>query len=129
MHRILCIAALSCAAFAAAPVANATTGPPDVRTSHKDQRLFRISVGDRQGVLECTPGRVAPGQVAACSALEQVGGNPARLSGRTGVSCTADYEPVDVRAEGVWDGDRYRYSQTFPNACALAVATGPVFRV
>ncbi|MFI6919485.1 SSI family serine proteinase inhibitor [Nonomuraea spiralis] len=129
MHRILAMAALSCAAFAAAPVANATTGPPDVEASFKSQRHFRISVGDRQGVLECTPGRVVPGQVDACLALEHVGGNPARLSRRGDVSCTADYQPVDVQAWGVWDGARYRYSHRFPNACELAVSTGPVFRV
>ncbi|NUP04419.1 MAG: protease inhibitor SIL-V5 [Nonomuraea sp.] len=84
---------------------------------------------DRHGVLDCTPGQVLPANDAACAALEQVGGNPARLSGRTDVFCTTDYDPVSVEARGVWDGTRYRYSQTFSNACQLAVTTGPVFRI
>ncbi|NUR84823.1 MAG: hypothetical protein HOY71_12130 [Nonomuraea sp.] len=86
-------------------------------------------MGDRHGVLDCTPGHVVPGNGPACAALEQVGGNPARLSGRTDVYCTSDYHPVKVEARGVWDGNRYRYSQTFSNPCELAVTTGPVFRV
>lgn len=129
MHRILSVAALSCAAFAAAQVAYATTPEPDVQAPYNGQRLFLISVEDRHGVLDCTPGRVLPEHVAACAALEQVGGNPAKLSGRANVYCTSDYHPVKVEARGVWDGNRYQYAQTFSNACELAVTTGPVFRL
>jgi hypothetical protein len=128
MRRILCIAALSCAAFAAAPVAYATTVTPDVQTSYKGQRIFLISVGDRFGVLQCTPGEIPAGQRGACAALARVGGNPARLSGSSNAACAMDYQPVTVRAWGTWDGSQYRYSETFSNACHLAVATGPVFR-
>lgn len=129
MHRILGIAALSCAAFVAAPVANATTSTPDVVIPYKDQRLFLISVGGRHALLLCTPGLIAERRRAACAALERVGGNPARLSVRTDTSCTMEYDPVTVRAWGTWDGKKYLYSRTFPNGCRLGAETGPVFRL
>lgn len=43
--------------------------------------------------------------------------------------CSVEWEPVVVMAEGVWQGKRISWQQTFGNACKMdAALTGsPVF--
>jgi hypothetical protein len=40
-----------------------------------------------------------------------------------------EYNPVHVKAMGIWDGRRHDYDRTFSNGCELAAQTGPVFRL
>jgi hypothetical protein len=122
MRRILSLAALSCAAFATASAACATSVPDG---EDNRQRHFLITVGDRSADLDC----LRTGGRPACVALERVGGDPSRLPAREGVACAMDYHPVAVSAVGIWDGRPYRYKRTFSNSCELATATGPVFRI
>ncbi len=119
MRRLLCLAVLSCTAFSAAPAVADTHAPG------RGLRLFLITVGDKTGVLSCTRRARTP----ACTTLERVGGDPAQLTRPDGTACTMEYNPVHVKAMGIWDGKRHDYDRTFSNGCELAASTGPVFRL
>lgn len=119
MRRLLCLAVLSCTAFSVAPAVADTHAPG------RGMRIFLITVGDKTGVLSCSRRARTP----ACTALERVGGDPSRLSRAAGTACTMEYNPVHVKAMGIWDGKRHDYDQTFSNGCELSASTGPVFRL
>ncbi|NUW45108.1 serine protease [Nonomuraea rhodomycinica] len=116
MRRLLCLAVLSCTAFAATP-ALAETHSRDT-----DRRVFVIIVGDKGTVLSCRQRSPKP----ACVALERAGGDPARLPSRTDAVCTMEYNPVRVSALGVWGGRPVRYERTFSNSCQMQAAMGPL---
>lgn len=81
----------------------------------------------RAVMLRCRPhGGDHPNVPAACAALDQVGGDLAALSGEPGM-CTREYRPVTVVVNGVWQGRRTSYRETFSNPCVLIRAKGPVF--
>ncbi|MFF4219641.1 SSI family serine proteinase inhibitor [Streptomyces nondiastaticus] len=63
----------------------------------------------------------------ACMALNKAKGDPGRVPGAAH-RCTRQYDPVTATAEGEWNGRPLVWHKTFPNACALDAATGPVFR-
>ncbi|MFF7725072.1 SSI family serine proteinase inhibitor [Streptomyces sp. NPDC008001] len=68
-----------------------------------------------------------PHAAEACAVLHRAEGDPDRVTG-TEHECTRQYDPVTATAEGEWNGRPVVWHKTFPNACALDVATGPVFR-
>jgi hypothetical protein len=113
------MAVLSCTAFTATPAAAETHAPG------RDLRLFLITVGDKAGLLKCGP-RYA--NRPACVTLDRVGGDPSRLTMPSDTACTMEYDPVRVRAMGIWDGQRHDYDHTFSNSCELAASTGDVFQ-
>ncbi|MFC5147721.1 SSI family serine proteinase inhibitor [Streptomyces aureoversilis] len=68
-----------------------------------------------------------PHATEACTTLHRAKGDPGRVTG-AGHQCTREYDPVTATAEGDWNGRPVVWHKTFPNPCALDVATGPVFR-
>ncbi|MFF1925381.1 SSI family serine proteinase inhibitor [Streptomyces sp. NPDC058221] len=68
-----------------------------------------------------------PDAAGACAALHQADGDFDALPGDPH-PCTYTYDPVTVTAEGERRGDAIAWQRTFPNACAMDAATGPVFR-
>ncbi|GAA2936020.1 SSI family serine proteinase inhibitor [Streptomyces enissocaesilis] len=80
-------------------------------------------------LLKCPPGGPGhhPDAAGACAALDKADGDLDRLSGNPR-ACTKQYEPVTVSAKGSWRGRAAAWQKTYPNACVLDAATGPVFR-
>ncbi|MEV4502945.1 SSI family serine proteinase inhibitor [Streptomyces klenkii] len=68
-----------------------------------------------------------PHAAEACTTLDRAKGDPGRVTGAEH-RCTRQYDPVTATAEGEWNGRPVVWHKTFPNACALDGATGPVFR-
>ncbi|WP_093173799.1 SSI family serine proteinase inhibitor [Sinosporangium album] len=83
---------------------------------------------DRHTMLVCrsTTGD-RPTSAAACRALDEAGGDPAKVEPAKGMLCPAIYDPVTVTATGTWDGKLIRYQHTFGNACDLNIMAGSVF--
>ncbi|MDI6407300.1 SSI family serine proteinase inhibitor [Streptomyces albus] len=67
-----------------------------------------------------------PRAAEACAALDRAGGDPAALRAAPGF-CTLRYAPVTVTAEGTHRGKHVSWRETYPNACAMQRATGPLF--
>ncbi|MEU2516994.1 SSI family serine proteinase inhibitor [Streptomyces syringium] len=82
----------------------------------------------RAVTLTCMPqaSGTHPHAQKACDLLGEVDGYIADLSGSPG-ACTREYMPVTVTADGVWQGRRVTYEQTFDNWCILLRARGVVF--
>ncbi|MET9508406.1 SSI family serine proteinase inhibitor [Streptomyces flavidovirens] len=80
-------------------------------------------------VLQCVPRPAGPHPEAsdACAALDRAKGDFDKLPGNPR-ACTKQYEPVTVSASGNWRGLPTSWHKTYPNACVLDTATGPVFR-
>ncbi|GGX16961.1 SSI family serine proteinase inhibitor [Streptomyces chryseus] len=80
-------------------------------------------------LLSCAPGPSGPHPDAAgaCAALGVANGDFDKLPGNPR-ACTKQYEPVTVSAAGTWGGVPTAWRKTYPNACVLDTATGPVFR-
>ncbi|MFJ3590749.1 subtilase-type protease inhibitor [Streptomyces sp. NBC_01259] len=80
-------------------------------------------------VLHCPPGPDDrhPDALGACAALDAAGGDFDALAGDPH-PCTYEDDPVTVTAEGVRQGDAVDWRHTYPNACLMDAATGPVFR-
>lgn len=84
----------------------------------------------RSGVLHCGPhGGTHNRPAEACSALEQVNGDPAALNMDPERACTMQYDPISVTVRGTWKGRAVDYRETFANPCVLVVTTGPVFDI
>ncbi|MFF3764319.1 subtilase-type protease inhibitor [Streptomyces sp. NPDC001922] len=86
----------------------------------------------RAVVLRCAPrpGGDHPAAAQACSQLRAVNGEFSALTQppAPGTVCTRIYDPVTVTADGVWNGRRVSWSQTFANQCVMEGMTqGNVF--
>ncbi len=68
-----------------------------------------------------------PAARAACDDLTWARGGFDALPGDPH-PCSKQYDPVTATADGTWRGRAVHWKKTFPNACALDAATGPVFR-
>ncbi|MEV4872074.1 SSI family serine proteinase inhibitor [Streptomyces syringium] len=82
----------------------------------------------RAATLTCMP-RVAgshPFAEEACELLEDAEGSITDLIGHRRL-CTKEYMPVTVTADGVWQGQRVTYEETFANRCTLLRERGTVF--
>jgi len=98
----------------------------------RDTRLIatlRPATGPVRAVwLSCRPaGGNHPKAAAACATLAQAGGDPRRIEPADGM-CTMEYAPVTATLNGRWRGRAVRYRVQHGNACALGLATGPVFQ-
>ncbi|MFJ6461426.1 SSI family serine proteinase inhibitor [Streptomyces sp. NPDC091387] len=76
-------------------------------------------------VLHCPPGSEDrhPDAAGACAALDEAEGDFDALAGGPH-PCTHEHDPVTVTARG----EAVDWKHTFPSACAMDAATGPVFR-
>ena len=81
----------------------------------------------RTALLSCGPDAgTHPHPSTACEAISDAEGDFHAIDGGAGL-CPLIYDPVTVRAAGVFDGKPVDYSETFSNACVAANATGSVF--
>lgn len=81
----------------------------------------------RTSLLTCSPDAgTHPHPATACEAISNAEGDFHAIEGRTGL-CPLIYDPVTVRATGVFDGRSVDYAETFSNACVAANTTGSVF--
>jgi hypothetical protein len=126
--------ALAAAALVALAVAAPAQAEPARREPAPPRGLFLTVSGDentwiRGVLLECPAGSPShhPEAGAACEALDGAGGDLTRLAGHTH-PCTREFAPVTVAAAGTWHGRPVDWHRTYPNACMLYEATGPVFR-
>ncbi|MGX8910275.1 SSI family serine proteinase inhibitor [Streptomyces netropsis] len=99
--------------------------------------VFTLAQGDgtdpdapiaRGATLTCMP-RVAgshPSAEEACQLLKEAQGSITDLVGDWRI-CTKEYMPVTVTADGVWQGQRVTYEETFDNQCTLLRERGKVF--
>ncbi|MFE7789354.1 SSI family serine proteinase inhibitor [Streptomyces sp. NPDC057460] len=67
-----------------------------------------------------------PKAAEVCAALDEAGGDFDRLPGDPHL-CPLIHDPVTVTAKGMYDGDTVDWQRTYPNACAMEAAAGPVF--
>ncbi|MGP3978317.1 SSI family serine proteinase inhibitor [Streptomyces sp. 8N114] len=118
-----------------APAVGAASATPD--GSHKGDRktqgvFLSISGSGKASIrgllLQCepTPRGRHPKAAEACAALDKAHGNLAALPRKRG-NCTKQYAPVTVAAHGSHRKQAVNWKKTFPNACAMRLATGPVF--
>lgn len=125
----LALVAAMCSAGVAAGAAQARPAGP---TSLYAPSALVMSVGrgedpatatiQRAVVLRCrpTPFGDHPDPVAACAELASVQGDfTAITAGAEGAACTRIWDPVVVTADGVWEGRRVTFAQTFGNPCML----------
>lgn len=126
VRAVLATAAL----FTVGAAVPAAASPPPA----PDRGLFLTVSGSEntwiRGVaLHCPPGPDDrhPDAAGACAALREADSDFDALPGDPH-PCTYEYDPVTVTAEGVRQGDAIAWQHTFPNACAMDAATGPVFR-
>ncbi|MFR0355410.1 protease inhibitor [Streptomyces sediminimaris] len=83
----------------------------------------------RAVTLSCapTPSGTHPAPARACAELRGVGGDVSALTARDDVWCTKQYDPVVVTVDGVWQGRRVSYEQTFANGCVKNSYLSSVF--
>ncbi|MGK5684605.1 SSI family serine proteinase inhibitor [Actinoplanes sp. URMC 104] len=78
--------------------------------------------------LTCDPpGGGHPRAVQACTLLEQVDADPARIPRKTG-ACILLYKPVTASLTGTWQGRPVSWTHRFGNSCEMRRATGVLFR-
>ncbi|MGA4862851.1 SSI family serine proteinase inhibitor [Streptomyces lavendulocolor] len=116
------------------PVPGAVPAPGPAPVPGGDGGLFlTVSGGDESWIrgvrLRCSPRPSGPHPDAegACAALDTARGNLDRLPGDQH-PCTKRFDPVTARAVGEWRGLRLEWRRTYPNACVLDTAAGPLFR-
>ncbi|MFE7513525.1 subtilase-type protease inhibitor [Streptomyces sp. NPDC057540] len=83
----------------------------------------------RAVTLSCapTPGGTHPGAASACAELAATGGDLGALTVRSGGRpCTREWAPVTVTGDGVWQGRRVSWSETYANACVQHARTASV---
>ncbi|WP_432109374.1 SSI family serine proteinase inhibitor [Streptomyces sp. AA1529] len=126
----------------AAPAVGATNAPAD--SAPRGPHTGPGSDSGTQGVLltvsgsgdtwirgvmlhcEPTPHGHHPRAAETCAALDAAHGDLDALPAGNG-RCTMQYDPVTVAARGSHRGQAVNWKKTFPNACVMHQATGPVF--
>ncbi|MFE4856577.1 subtilase-type protease inhibitor [Streptomyces sp. NPDC056670] len=84
----------------------------------------------RAVTLSCapTPTGTHPAPAAACAELKGVRGDfTALVASGAPRLCTQLWQPVTVRADGVWNGKRVSHVQTYANSCLKAAGSEAVF--
>ncbi|WP_412074877.1 subtilase-type protease inhibitor [Streptomyces xanthophaeus] len=78
----------------------------------------------RAATLSCAPTAQGthPDPQAACAGLAATAGTLDALLAAPDPNraCPMHYDPVTVRADGVWQGSRISWKHTFSNACAMS---------
>ncbi|MGH8877718.1 MAG: SSI family serine proteinase inhibitor [Stackebrandtia sp.] len=128
IRRSTTIRRLTGIALAAAALVGVTA-----TTAHASQigGSYHLTITDRGGelasaTLTCYPhGGSHPRPAEACEQVESVQGDFTALDTDAG-ACTLQYDPVTVRAEGLWQNSYSEYEETFANRCAADRQTGGV---
>lgn len=111
----------------------ATQARPTAEEPSRRRGLFLTVAGEgntwvRGVLLDCPTGTgTHPDGARACAALQRARGDLDALPVDRH-ACTKEYDPVTATATGTWRGTPVAWHKTFPNACALDTATGPLFR-
>ncbi|MER5255963.1 MULTISPECIES: SSI family serine proteinase inhibitor [unclassified Streptomyces] len=80
------------------------------------------AIMQRAVTLNCSPkaSGTHPSASAACAELRAVDAQFAQLVGTSsGMACTKEWKPVVVTVDGVWQGRRVAWSQSFGNDCEM----------
>ncbi|MFF1748159.1 subtilase-type protease inhibitor [Streptomyces mirabilis] len=84
------------------------------------------AVIQRAATLSCAPRPTGthPSPASACAELRQTAGDfHTLLSSEDNRICPMIYAPVTVSIDGVWQGQRISWQQTFTNGCKMDAAT------
>ncbi|QGV82907.1 protease inhibitor [Streptomyces ficellus] len=126
-------AAVAAVLLALAPAVPGHADARDPAPGPAEGLFLTLSGGDESWIrgvrLRCSPRPAGPHPQAAgaCASLDTARGNLDRLRGDQH-PCTKRFDPVTARAVGEWRGTSLDWRRTYPNACVLDTATGPVFR-
>ncbi|MGW4568968.1 subtilase-type protease inhibitor [Streptomyces sp. NPDC004561] len=84
---------------------------------------------ERAVTLSCAPtaSGTHPAAEQACAEMRAIGGDFTALKPSPTVWCNKLYDPVVVTVQGVWQGKRVSYEQTFGNACMRDAVGGTLF--
>lgn len=119
-----CAAMMLVSSAAVAPSASATAEPNFLVLTVRMQETIRVAT------LRCDPaGSSHPNAAGACAALDAAGGDFSKLIGQPDTLCPDIFDPVTARAQGEYRGTPVAFYRTYPNRCALARQTAPVFEI
>lgn len=124
-------AVLASAVPTTAPTTPATTlrltvtGPAPATAAPSPESTAAPAPAARTVTLHCDPaGGDHPRADAACADLDASQG---RVDRESDTACILLYDPVEVRAEGVWHGRPVSFARQYGNTCELNARTGAVF--
>ncbi|MFF6882874.1 SSI family serine proteinase inhibitor [Streptomyces sp. NPDC012421] len=101
------------------------SGPAPATTAPSPDAVDPSAPAARTVTLLCDPaGGDHPRAEAACADLDARQG---RVERDSDTACVLLYDPVEVRAEGVWRGRPVSFSRQYGNTCELNARTGAVF--
>ncbi|GHG11195.1 SSI family serine proteinase inhibitor [Streptomyces filamentosus] len=101
------------------------TGPAPATTAPTPEGAAPAAPASRTVILRCDPaGGGHPRAEAACADLHASQG---RVDRDSDIACVLLYDPVEVRAEGVWRGRPVSFAREYGNSCELGARTGAVF--
>ncbi|MFD0430909.1 SSI family serine proteinase inhibitor [Streptomyces zhihengii] len=136
--RGLALAGISLGLAVAPGTGSAGAAPQEARSLYAPSALvLTVTAGDdalsgtvlRAVTLGCAPRRAAPTRPPR--RLRRTPRRAGRFDAGTttapGVSCTRQWDPVTVTADGVFDGKRVSYTHVFGNTCLQGASTGVVF--
>ncbi|MCX4903136.1 subtilase-type protease inhibitor [Streptomyces sp. NBC_00878] len=106
-------------ALAATPSPNSLYAPSSLVLTMGHGELAADVAPERAVTLSCAPtaSGTHPAAASACAELGATGGNFGALLGRSVANCTREYDPVVVTVDGVWQGKRVSFENTFANEC------------
>ncbi|MEU9858371.1 SSI family serine proteinase inhibitor [Streptomyces sp. NPDC047974] len=101
------------------------TGPAPATIAPSPESTAAPAPAARTVTLHCDPaGGDHPRADAACADLDASQG---RVDRESDTACVLLYDPVEVRAEGVWHGRPVSFARQYGNTCELNARTGAVF--
>ncbi|MFC9733960.1 SSI family serine proteinase inhibitor [Streptomyces roseolus] len=101
------------------------TGPAPDTTAPSPESTAVPAPAARTVTLQCDPaGGDHPRADAACADLDASQG---RVDRESGTACILLYDPVEVRAEGLWRGRPVSFARQYGNSCELSARTGAIF--
>ncbi|MFE1271435.1 SSI family serine proteinase inhibitor [Streptomyces sp. NPDC058758] len=101
------------------------TGPAPATTAPTPDGATAPAPAPRTVTLRCDPaGGDHPRADEACADLDATQG---RIDRESDTACILLYDPVEVRAEGVWHGRPVSFARQYGNTCELNARTGAVF--
>ncbi|WP_328297013.1 SSI family serine proteinase inhibitor [Streptomyces sp. NBC_00435] len=85
----------------------------------------------RAVTLTCAPRPSGTHPAAAAACAELRANAPERLDALAvplpEATCTREWDPMTVRADGVWQGRHLSYTYTYSNQCGMRNSTGTLF--
>ncbi len=120
------VSAAACVLLAAP--ASAAVGKTTLTLSKVGAEVNSLLPLPKLTTLKCEPaGGTHPGRDSACATLTKADGDFTKIEPIKGRTCTLQYSPITVRADGKWRGRDIEWQATFPNECAAVVATDGVY--